>query len=88
MRQEPAEEAGAFACAIRQDAHHQASVVVVEHRPRHPAEESESMNVAVDPSLGGCRWIGPNVTRIAIRRYPGGTEKLSIFFTLSRETPK
>ena len=68
MRQEPAEEAGAFACAIRQDAHHQASVVVVEHRPRHPAEESESMNVAVDPSLGGCRWIGPNVTRIAMRQ--------------------
>ena len=24
----------------------------------------------------------------ADRRYPGGTEKLSIFFTLSRETPK
>jgi hypothetical protein len=29
MRQEPAEEAGAFACAIRQDARHQTSVVVV-----------------------------------------------------------
>jgi len=24
----------------------------------------------------------------AVRRYPGGTEKLSIFFTLSREIPK
>ena len=32
------------------------------------AEESKSMNVAVDPSLGGRRWIGPNVTRIAMRQ--------------------
>src|SRR4029453_16501572 len=68
MRQEPAEQAGAFACAIRQDARHQASVVVVEHRPRNPAEECKSVNVAVDPSLGRCRWIGPNVTRIAMRQ--------------------
>ena len=59
MRQEPAEQAGAFACAIRQDARHQASVVVVKHRQRHSAKESKSMNVAVDPSLCRCRWIGP-----------------------------
>jgi hypothetical protein len=26
------------------------------------------VNVAVDPSLGRCRWIGPNVTRIAMRQ--------------------
>ena len=68
MRQEPAEQAGALAGAIRQDARHQASVVVVEHRLRHPAEESKSMNVAIHPSLGRCRWIGPNVTRIAMRQ--------------------
>src|SRR5712671_5496564 len=68
MRQEPAEEAGAFACAIRQDARHQASVVVIEHRQRHPAEEGKSVNVAVDPSLCRCRWIGPNVTRVAMRQ--------------------
>src|SRR2546421_1298942 len=68
MRQEPADEAGAFACAIRQDARHQASVVVIEHRQRHPAEEGKSVNVAVDPSLCRCRWIGPNVTRVAMRQ--------------------
>ena len=28
------------------------------------------MNVAVDPSLRSCRWIGPNVTRIAMHTFP------------------
>ena len=37
--------------------------------------------ISVNPSSFG-RLIG------AVRRYPGGTEKLSIFFTLSREIPK
>src|SRR5271169_4983430 len=36
--------------------------------------------ISVNPSSFG-RLIG------AVRRYPGGTEKLSIFFTLSREIP-
>jgi len=37
--------------------------------------------ISVNPSSLG-RLIG------AVRRYPGGTEKLRIFFTLSREIPK
>jgi hypothetical protein len=37
--------------------------------------------ISVNPSSFG-RLTG------AVRRYPGGTEKLSIFFTLSREIPK
>src|SRR5271156_6822970 len=45
-RQEPAEQPGPSAGAIRQDARHQAPVIVVEHRQRHPAEKSKRVNVA------------------------------------------
>jgi hypothetical protein len=29
------------------------------------------VNVAIDPGLGRCSWIGPNVTRIAMRQVEG-----------------
>jgi len=46
-------------------------------------------NVVAQPlvdDLGNSSSLGRLIG--AVRRYPGGTEKLSIFFTLSREIPK
>ena len=66
VRQEPAEQLGPLACAIRQDLRHQAPVIVIKNRLRHPAEECKSMDVAVNPSLGHGSGISANKARIAV----------------------
>ena len=76
MRQEAAEQSGPFAGAIRQDARHQAFVIVIEHRERHTPEEGEGMNMSVDPGLRRRRRIGPDVTRIALRQVEGEEMRL------------
>ena len=50
-------------------------------RGRPTSPRSHCSMISVKPSSFG-RLIG------AVRRHPGGAEKLSIFFTLSREIPK
>ena len=71
MRQEAAEEPGPLAGPVGQNARHQAAVVVVEHRLRHPAEEREGVDVTVDPGLGGRRRIGPDEAGGAVRQIEG-----------------
>src|SRR5256885_6041115 len=56
MRQEPAEEAGAVSWGIPPDARHQATVVVIEHRQRHPAAEGKNVNRAGAPTLCRRPW--------------------------------
>jgi hypothetical protein len=68
MRQEPAEQSGPLTRAVRQDLRHQAAVVVVEHRQRHPAEEGEGVDVAIHPGLRRRRRIGPHEAGIAVRQ--------------------
>ena len=68
MRQEPAEEPCPPARPVGQDARDQASVVVVERRPRHPAEEGKGVNVAIHPGLGGGCRIGTDVAGVAVRQ--------------------
>ncbi len=74
--QEPAEQLRPLASPIRQDARHEAFVVVVEHRHRHPAKEGKGMNMAVDPGLGRRRRIGPDVTGVAVRQIEGEEVRL------------
>ena len=71
VRQEPAEEPGPLAGPVGQDARHQAAVVVVEHRERHPPEEGEGVDVAVHPGLGGRRRIGADEAGVALRQVEG-----------------
>ena len=68
MRQEPAEEPRPPARPVRQNARHQAAVVVVENRLRNPAEEGEGMHMPVDPRLGRRRRIGPHIAGVAVRQ--------------------
>ena len=60
VRQEPAEQFGPLARAIRQDLRNEAPVIVIKHRLRHPAEERKGMDVAINPSLGHGSGVGPN----------------------------
>ena len=76
VRQQPAEERRPLACPVRQDARHQAAVVVVEHRQRHAAEEREGMDMAVGPRLGRRRRVGPDVTGVAVRQVEGEEVRL------------
>ena len=76
VRQQPAEERRPLARPVRQDARHQAAVVVVEHRQRHAAEEREGMDVAVGPRLGRRRRVGADVTGIAVRQVEGEEVRL------------
>ena len=71
MRQEAAEQRGPLAGPVGQDARHQAAVVVVEHRLRHPTEEREGVDVAVHPGLGGRRRISADEAGVALRQVEG-----------------
>ena len=68
MRQETAEEPRPPARPVRQNARHQAAVVVVENRLRNPAEEGEGMHMPVDPRLGRRRRVGPHIAGVAVRQ--------------------
>ncbi len=52
--------------AVRQDARHQAFVVVVEDGSRHTPKEGEGPVVTVQPGLRRRRWIGRNETGVAV----------------------
>ena len=65
MRQEPAEQLGPLARTTRQNLRHQAPVIVVKNRLRHPPEERKSMDVAIHPGFGNGSRIRPNKTGIA-----------------------
>ena len=45
-----------------------AAVVVIEHRLRHPAKESESVDMAIHPCLRRRCGIGPHEAAIAVRQ--------------------
>ena len=66
VRQEPAEQFGPLACAIRQDLRHKAPIIIVKHRLRHPPEERKGMDMAINPSLGHGSGISANKARIAV----------------------
>jgi len=77
MRQEAAEQFGPFACAVREDARHQAAVVVIKNRHRHAPEEGEGVNVTIDPGFSRRRRIRPDITGIAVRQIEGKVVGLS-----------
>ena len=59
---------GALALAIAQDARHRQRAVVVEDRPRHPAEEGERRIVAVTERLARLPGIRLHEARVAVRQ--------------------
>jgi len=68
MRQEPAEERGSPARAVRENLRHQTAVVVVDDRDGNLAEEREGVDVAVDPGLSRRCGIGTHEAGIAVRK--------------------
>lgn len=66
--QEAVEQRCPLACAVGQDLRHQAAIIVVDDRLRRGAEESERMDVAIDPGLGHCRRTGPNIAAVTVRK--------------------
>jgi len=68
MRQESTKQPGPFACPVRQDAGHQALVIVIENRLRHTPKEGKGVNVTINPGFRRRRRIGPDVTGIAVRQ--------------------
>ena len=66
-----AECLGQLSDAIRQDTAHQAAVVVVQNRYRHPAEKGEGSVVAVQPSFRRRRRVRHHKARVAVRQVHG-----------------
>ena len=66
MRLKPAERRRSFPHTVRQDARHQALVVVVENRLRNPAEECEGPVVTVQPGFHRRSWIGAHEASVAV----------------------
>ena len=68
MRLKPAERHRSFPRAVRQDARHQALVVVVEDRLGNPAEESEGPVMTVQPSFRRRGRVGAHEASVAVRK--------------------
>ncbi len=66
MGLEPAERLRPLSRAVRQNARHQAFVVIVEDRLRHTAEEGKTRVMAVQPGLRRRRWVGLHKALIAV----------------------
>ena len=86
MRQQPAEQPSPLARAVRKDLRYQAPVIVVQHRLRHAAEEGKRMHMAVHPCLCRCRWIGPNITGVAVRQIEG--EEIGLLLDATNENQR
>ncbi len=78
MRQHCAEPLGSLPGAVRQDPRHQAAVIVIEDRQGNRPKESKGMHMPIQPGLGGCRRIGPDKTRIALRQIKGEEVRLPL----------
>ena len=86
VRQQPAEQPSPLARAVRKDLRYQAPVIVVQHRLRHAAEEGKRMHMAVHPCLCRCRWIGPNITGVAVRQIEG--EEIGLLLDATNENQR
>ena len=71
MGLKPAERSRSLPRAVRQDARHQALVIVVENRLGNAAEEGEGPVVAVQPGLRRRRRVGRNEAGIAVGKVHG-----------------
>ena len=76
MRQECAEQRRPLARAVGQNLRHKTTVIIVEDRLRHGAEESEGVDMAVDPGLGNRRRIRPDIAGVAVRQIEGEEVRL------------
>ena len=74
MRLQPAEGPRSLPRAIRQDARHQALVIVVENRLGNAAKEGEGSVVSVQPGLRRRRRVGRNKAAISVGK--GHNEKM------------